>query len=65
MQEEPDTWVVLVCQLAGVVAAAFVLPSALVDLAFHTDTLTIVSQVVLAAFALALIASLWKGESRQ
>jgi hypothetical protein len=47
-------------QLAGLVAAALVLPAALIDLAFDTDFVSLLSQGALLAFAVALIALAWK-----
>jgi hypothetical protein len=44
-----------VFQLAGIVAAGLVLPSALLDWAFGTELLSALPQAVLAAFACALI----------
>ncbi len=37
------------CQVAGIVAAGLVLPCYLIDLAFETDILSILTQAVLAA----------------
>jgi hypothetical protein len=47
------------CQVAGIVAAALLLPGALIDLAFDTDFLDVLSQAVLAAFAIALMIAVW------
>jgi len=47
------------CQVAGIVAAALLLPGALIDLAFDTDFLDTLSQAVLAAFAMALMLAVW------
>ncbi len=43
------------CQVAGFVGAALMLPSALIDSGLDTDFLSILLQVVLAAFAGSLI----------
>lgn len=42
-------------QLAGIVAAALVLPGALIDLEFGTEFLDVLSPAILAAFAVALM----------
>ena len=43
-----------VCQLAGISAAALILPCSLIDLKFDTDFLGMLMQAVLAGVALAL-----------
>ena len=48
-----------VCQLAGISAAALVLPCLLIDLAFDTDFLNMLMQAMLAGVALALIVAVW------
>ena len=58
MQIKRDT-LMAVCQLAGIGAAALVLPCSLIDLAFDTDFLTMLMQAALAGVALALIAAVW------
>ena len=47
------------CQVAGIVAAGLLLPAALVDLAFDSDLVALLSQGMLAAFAIALIIAVW------
>jgi len=64
MEKTPDT-LVAACQVAGLVAAALLLPSALVDQAFETDFLSIMIQAALAAFTVALILAIWKGQRRE
>jgi hypothetical protein len=61
MEETPDT-LTAACQVAGLVAAALLLPSALIDNAFDTDFVSILLQVTLTAFAVALIVSVWKAQ---
>jgi hypothetical protein len=59
---------VAVCQIAGLVAAVLMLPSALIDLAFDTDLLSILLQAVLAvlaAFAVSLIVAAWKAQTQK
>jgi hypothetical protein len=58
VQIKRDT-LMAVCQLAGIGAAALVLPCSLIDLAFDTDFLTMLMQAALAGVALALIAAVW------
>ena len=48
-----------VCLLAGIGAAALILPCSLIDLRFDTDTLGMLLQVMLAGVALALMVALW------
>ena len=48
-----------VCQLAGIGAAALILPCSLIDLGFDTDTLGMLLQVMVAGVALALMVALW------
>jgi hypothetical protein len=50
------------CQVAGIVAAGLLLPAALVDLAFGSDLVGVLSQGMLAAFAIALIISVWTSQ---
>jgi predicted lipid-binding transport protein (Tim44 family) len=51
--------------VAGLVVAGLLLPSALMDLAFGTDFLSILSQAVLAAFAVALIIGVWSAQKQK
>ncbi len=51
-----------VCQLAGLGAAALILPCLLIDLAFDTDFLNVLIQAALAGFALALIVAVWSDQ---
>ena len=48
-----------VCQLAGIGAAALVLPCSLIDLKFDTDILSMLLQAMLAGVALALMVAVW------
>ena len=48
-----------VCQLAGISAAALILPCSLIDLEFHTDFLSMLIQAMLAGVALALTVAVW------
>jgi hypothetical protein len=48
-----------VCQLAGIGAAALILPCSLIDLAFDTDFLNVLMQAALAGLALALLVAAW------
>ena len=48
-----------VCQLAGISAAALILPCSLIDLKFDTDFLGMLMQVILAGVALALMVAAW------
>ena len=48
-----------VCQLAGIGAAALILPCSLIDLAFDTDFLNMLMQAALAGVALALMVAVW------
>ena len=57
--EETQHTFMAACLVAGLVAAGLLLPAALFDLVFDTDFLGIVSQAVLAAFALVLIVVVW------
>ena len=50
---------VAVCQLAGITAAALILPCSLIDLKFDTDFLGMLMQAMLAGVALALIVAVW------
>ena len=64
-----DTWgvsvqikretLMAVCQLAGITAAALILPCSLIDLKFNTDTLGLLMQAVLVGVALALVLAAW------
>jgi hypothetical protein len=53
---------VAVCQLAGISAAALILPCSLIDLKFDTDLLGMLMQAMLAGVALALIVAVWTGQ---
>jgi hypothetical protein len=48
-----------VCQLAGISAAALILPCSLIDMSFDTDLLGMLMQATLVGVALALIALVW------
>jgi hypothetical protein len=50
------------CQVAGIGAAGLLVPSYLIDLAFDTDLLTILAQAMLAAFACALMITVWNDQ---
>ena len=50
------------CQVAGIGAAALLLPCFLIDRAFDTDFLSIASHTMLAAFACALMLVVWTGQ---
>jgi hypothetical protein len=52
---------VAACQLAGITAAALILPCSLIDLKFDTDFLGMLMQAMLAGIALALIVAVWTG----
>jgi hypothetical protein len=52
---------IAVCQLAGISAAALILPCSLIDLKFETDLLGMLMQAMLAGVALALIVAVWTG----
>ena len=54
-----------VCQLAGIGAAALILPCSLIDLAFDTDFLNMLMQGALAGVALALIVAVWTDQTDQ
>ena len=58
MQIKRDT-LVAVFQLAGVGAAALILPCSLIDLAFDTDFLNMLMQAALVGVALALMVAVW------
>ena len=58
MKIKRDT-LVAVCQLAGIGAAALILPCSLIDLAFDTDFLNMLMQAGLAGGALALMVVVW------
>ena len=51
-----------VCQLAGISAAALILPCSLIDLKFDTDILSILLQAMLAGVALALMVAVWTNQ---
>ena len=53
---------VAVCQLAGISAAALILPCSLIDLQFDTDLVGMLMQAMLAGVALALIVAVWTGQ---
>jgi hypothetical protein len=50
---------VAVCQLAGISAAALILPCSVIDLALDTDFLNMLMQAALAGVALALMVAVW------
>ncbi len=58
MPERRET-LMAACQVAGVSAAGLILPCYLADLAFDTDFLSILMQVVLAGVAFALMFAVW------
>ena len=64
MQEMPSTLILAVCQVAGLVAAALLLPSAVLDLAFDTDISTMLLQAMLVVGAVALAVSVWNAGKR-
>ena len=51
-----------VCQLAGISAAALILPCALIDLKFDTDFLGMLIQAMLPGVALALMVAVWTAQ---
>ena len=53
---------IAICQVAGISAAALILPCSLIDLAFDTDFLNMLMQAMLAGVALALIVAVWTGQ---
>jgi hypothetical protein len=53
---------IAVCQLAGISAAALILPCSLIDLKFDTDFLGMLMQAMLAGVALVLIVAVWTGQ---
>ena len=53
---------IAVCQLAGISAAALILPCSLIDLKFGTDFLGMLMQAMLAGVALVLIVAVWTGQ---
>ena len=61
MQDKRET-LMAACQVAGISAAALLLPCSLIDMAFDTDFLTIAAQAMLAAFACALMLVVWTGQ---
>ena len=56
---------IAVCQLAGMGAAALILPCYLLDLAFDTDLLSMLAQAALAGFACALMVAVWADQEKQ
>ena len=58
VQIKRDT-LMAVCQLAGIGAAALILPCSLIDLEFDTDFLSMLMQAALAGVALALTVAAW------
>jgi hypothetical protein len=50
------------CQVAGIVAAGLLVPAAMLDLAFDSDLVGVLSQAMLAAFAIALIIAVWASQ---
>ena len=48
-----------VCQLAGIAAAALILPCSLIDLKFETDFLGMLMPAMLGSVALALMVAVW------
>jgi hypothetical protein len=48
-----------VCQLAGISAAALILPCSLIDLEYDTDFLSMLVQAMLTGAALALVVLVW------
>ena len=64
MQIKRET-LIAVCQLAGISAAALILPCSLIDLAFDTDFLNVLMQASLAGVALALIVAVWTDQADQ
>jgi len=61
MQDRGDT-LSAACEVAGIAAAALLVPSYVIDLAFDSDLLTILAQAMLAAFACALIVTVWNDQ---
>jgi hypothetical protein len=53
---------IAVCHVAGINAAALILPCLLIDLAFDTDFLNMLMQPALAGFALAFIVAVWSDQ---
>jgi hypothetical protein len=49
-------------QVAGIVTAGLLVPCYLIDLAFDTDLLLIMAQAMLAAFACALMVTVWNAQ---
>jgi hypothetical protein len=56
---------IAVCHVAGINAAALILPCLLIDLAFDTDFLDMLMQAALAGVALALIVAVWTDQTDQ
>ena len=50
---------IAVYQLAGISAAALILPCSLIDLKFDTDFLSVLMQAMLAGAALMLVVAVW------
>ena len=61
MPGKQDT-LIAACQVAGISAAALILPCYLIDLAFDTDLLSILFQAMLVAVACALMVAVWTGQ---
>ena len=64
MQDGRET-LTAACQVAGIGAAGLLVPSYLIDLAFDTDLLTILAQAMLAAFACALMVTVWNDQKEE
>ena len=64
MQDRRET-LTAACEVAGIGAAGLLVPSYLIDLAFDTDLLPILAQAMLAAFACALIVTVWNDQKDQ
>ena len=58
MQIKRET-LIAVCQLAGISAAALILPCALIDLKFDTDFLGMLMPAMLGSVALSLMVAVW------
>ena len=48
-----------VCQVAGISAAALILPCSLIDLKFDTNFVSMLMQAMLAGVALTLVVAVW------
>ena len=64
MREGRET-LAAICQVAGIGAAALLVPCYLIDVALDTDIVTILMQGMLVAFACALIIAVWRGQEEQ